>query len=306
MLRSLFSGVSGMKNLQTDLDVVANNIANVNTTGFKSSRVHFADTFSQTISSASAPTNGNGGTNAKQVGLGDEIASIDTNMTAGSTQSTGISTDFSITGNGFFIAKDASTGESYYTRDGAFERDSEGNLVNSDGYLIQGVNTTASPMLYSDYTDSSLTTPTSVSDTSGITIPSTITYNGQSYTFNSFSVDSSGVVTGQYQNSTDTDADSQKFVLGKFSLATFNNASGLEKQGSNLYSASNNSGTAIIGDVGDNGAGTIESGSLEMSNVDLSTEFTNMIIANRAYQANARVITTSDDILEELVNLKKS
>ena len=305
MLRSLFSGVSGMKNLQTDLDIVANNIANVNTTGFKSSRVHFADTFSQTVASASAPTRGNGGTNAKQVGLGDQVASIDTNMTSGSTQSTGIATDFYITGSGFFMAKDASSGQTYFTRDGAFQRDSAGNLVNSNGYLIQGVNTVANPILYANYNENSLTTPTTVNATQGITIPPILTYQGQNYSFNSFSVDSNGVVTGEYKNTTNTDADAQKFVLGKFSLATFNNAAGLEKQGNNLYSASNNSGTPIVGDVGQNGAGTVQSGALEMSNVDLSTEFTNMIIANRAYQANARIITTSDDILQELVNLKK-
>ena len=288
MLRSLFSGVSGMKNLQTDLDIVANNIANVNTTGFKSSRVHFADTFSQTVASASAPTRGNGGTNAKQVGLGDQVASIDTNMTSGSTQSTGIATDFYITGSGFFMAKDASSGQTYFTRDGAFQRDSAGNLVNSNGYLIQGVNTVANPILYANYNENSLTTPTTVNATQGITIPPTLTYQGQNYSFNSFSVDSNGVVTGEYKNTTNTDADA-----------------GLEKQGNNLYSASNNSGTPIVGDVGQNGAGTVQSGALEMSNVDLSTEFTNMIIANRAYQANARIITTSDDILQELVNLKK-
>ncbi|SFI06329.1 flagellar hook protein FlgE [Selenomonas ruminantium] len=136
MMRSLFSGVSGLKSHQTRMDVIGNNIANVNTTGFKSSRVTFADTLSQTQSGASAPAGNLGGTNPKQVGLGTGVASIDTLFTDGSTQSTGKNTDLAISGNALFVLKNGT--QEYYTRNGAFQFDAEGNLVNANGMHVQG------------------------------------------------------------------------------------------------------------------------------------------------------------------------
>ena len=144
MMRSLFSGVSGLKGHQTRMDVIGNNIANVNTTGFKSSRVTFSDTLNQTISGASSPqkttegTTTGGGTNPKQIGLGSGVSSIDTIFTDGSVQSTGKNTDLCLSGNGLFIVKNAS-GQEYYTRNGNFEFDGDGNLVLSgSGMLVQG------------------------------------------------------------------------------------------------------------------------------------------------------------------------
>lgn len=137
MMRSLFSGVSGLKGHQTRMDVIGNNIANVNATGFKSSRVTFADTLSQTTSGASAPGETIGGTNPKQIGLGTGVASIDLLFTDGSIQSTGKNTDLCLSGNGLFIVK--SGNETYYTRDGAFEFDAEGNYVlPGSGLFVQG------------------------------------------------------------------------------------------------------------------------------------------------------------------------
>ncbi len=137
MMRSLYSGVSGLKGHQTKMDVIGNNIANVNTTGFKSGRVTFADTLSQTQASASAPGNNIGGTNPKQIGLGVGVASIDTLFTDGSIQSTGKNTDVAISGNALFIMKKG--GETYYTRDGAFEFDGDGNYVlPGSGLYVQG------------------------------------------------------------------------------------------------------------------------------------------------------------------------
>lgn len=137
MMRSLFSGVSGLKSHQTRMDVIGNNIANVNTTGFKSSRTTFADTLSQTLSGASAPQDNIGGTNPKQIGLGTGVASIDLLFTDGSVQSTGKNTDLCLSGNGLFVVKRGS--ETYYTRDGAFEFDAEGNYVlPSSGLYVQG------------------------------------------------------------------------------------------------------------------------------------------------------------------------
>ena len=136
MMRSLYSGVSGLKNHQTRMDVVGNNISNVNTTGFKSSRVTFSDTLSQTLSGASAPTENRGGTNPKQIGLGSATSSIDTLFTDGSVQSTGVNTDLCLSGNGLFIVKDGNL--SYYTRNGNFKFDKQGYYVNSDGLKVQG------------------------------------------------------------------------------------------------------------------------------------------------------------------------
>ena len=136
MMRSLYSGVSGLKNHQTRIDVVGNNISNVNTTGFKSSRVTFSDTLSQTLSGASAPTENRGGTNPKQIGLGSATSAIDTLFTDGSVQSTGVNTDLCLSGNGLFIVKDGNL--SYYTRNGNFKFDKQGYYVNSDGLKVQG------------------------------------------------------------------------------------------------------------------------------------------------------------------------
>ena len=136
MMRSLYSGVSGLKNHQTRMDVVGNNISNVNTTGFKSSRVTFSDTLSQTLSGASAPAETIGGTNPKQIGLGSSVSSIDTLFTDGSVQNTGKNTDLCLSGNGLFYVKQGN--EEYYTRNGNFEFDASGNLVLSgSGLYVQ-------------------------------------------------------------------------------------------------------------------------------------------------------------------------
>ena len=137
MMRSLYSGVSGMQNHQTRLDVIGNNVANVNTTGFKRGRVNFQDMISQQLSGAASPTNEIGGVNPKEVGLGVMTASIDTIFTQGNLQSTGVSTDVAIQGNGFFVLKNGE--ESFYTRAGSFGLDSEGSLVNpANGMRVQG------------------------------------------------------------------------------------------------------------------------------------------------------------------------
>ena len=136
MMRSLYSGVSGLKNHQTRMDVVGNNISNVNTTGFKSSRVTFSDTLNQTLSGASAPTENRGGTNPKQIGLGSATSSIDTLFTDGSVQSTGVNTDLCLSGNGLFVVKEGNS--VYYTRNGNFKFDTQGYYVNTDGMKVQG------------------------------------------------------------------------------------------------------------------------------------------------------------------------
>ncbi|MCI6484558.1 MAG: flagellar hook-basal body complex protein [Selenomonadaceae bacterium] len=136
MMRSLYSGVSGLKNHQNRMDVVGNNISNVNTTGFKSSRVTFSDTLSQTLSGAASPQGNLGGINPKQIGLGSALSAIDTLFTDGSVQSTGVNTDLCLSGNGLFIVKNGDA--MYYTRNGNFKFDKDGYYVNSDGMKVAG------------------------------------------------------------------------------------------------------------------------------------------------------------------------
>jgi flagellar hook protein FlgE len=273
MLRSMYSGISGLRGFQTKLDVIGNNIANVNTVGFKKSRVMFQDILSQNVRGASAPAEegGRGGTNPMQVGLGSNIASIDTVFNAGSPMQTNLATDLSIEGDGFFMVTPDDGTTFYYTRAGNFTRDSDGFLVNpqglklvsSDGGVIQ------------------------IDQAAGIV---------------SYSIGQDGVVT----TVDDTGALDTPFTVG---IMTFNNPSGLKKIGNSLYENTNNAGARD--DAPDTPVTPAEaqvsviSGQLEMSNVDLSEEFTEMIVAQRGFQANSRIITTSDTILEELVNLKR-
>ncbi|WP_221564310.1 flagellar basal body rod protein FlgG [Alkalihalobacillus sp. TS-13] len=267
MLRSMYSGISGMKNFQSKLDVLGNNIANVNTYGFKKGRTTFKDLVSQQISGASAPNANRGGVNPKQVGLGSQLSTIDTIHTQGSLQTTGRPLDLALSGDGFFVVGDETN--SFYTRAGNFYLDQKGDLVNSDGLKL--LDTTGQP----------------------INIP---------VDAESFSIGNDGTVN--YIDATSGEVTE----AGQIGIAKFANNGGLEKVGSNLYQQTTNSGEVdvnALGTPGEDGAGEIVAGALEMSNVDLSEEFTEMIVAQRGFQANTRIITTSDEILQELVNLKR-
>ncbi|WP_368997584.1 flagellar basal body rod protein FlgG [Caldifermentibacillus hisashii] len=281
MLRSMYSGISGMKNMQIKLDVIGNNIANVNTFGFKKGRITFKDAMYQTIGSASGGTATRGGINAKQVGLGSEIASIDTIHTESSMQNTSRPLDLAITnGDGYFVVNDG--GQDYFTRAGNFYIDETGDetvlLVNSDGFRVQGFNPETNAR-------------------GDITIPKQIDEGGKSFGLQSISISQTGEIIAQYENGT-------RNTIINIALARFSNAEGLDKAGGNLYQSSPNSGDPQFG-IGGGAYGTVVSGKLEMSNVDLSEEFTEMIVAQRGFQANSRIITTSDEILQELVNLKR-
>lgn len=543
MMRSMFSGVSGLKNHQTRMDMIGNNIANVNTTGFKGSRVTFQDMLTQTLSGASGPQGNLGGTNPQQIGLGVGLASIDTIFTDGSVQSTGKNTDLCITGNGFFVVSDGM--KDYYTRNGAFEFDKDGNFVlPGSGLHVKGwmadtegnvstsgqitnivvpsgqtmpsaittkteatgnlsatekapttetktglrtspgsaepvVGTTtaedgtvtevlagsvnylggywttsvtlaagvvapkagdivydnagaavgtvtrvtgntfeyltndlvaASPgdVYYQDPAgnyqsygtantaaavekkvyeyDAKITTPGASKtasfkayDSQGIehiiegTLTKTATntwefqaktlastgavvtgkpivvefdekgkciagtgsvmitpldpplgsdslnvnidftaltqYSGTSSlnfasdgnaagTLETVSFDSAGMVIGSFSNG-------QKRNLAQVAMATFNNPGGLEKSGSSLYTQSNNSGEVQINPPGVGGAGKLTPAATEMSNVNLSDQFSDMIITQRGFQSNSKIITVSDEMIETLVNMKR-
>ncbi|GHH99985.1 flagellar hook-basal body complex protein [Neobacillus kokaensis] len=272
MLRSLNSGVSGLKGFQTKLDVIGNNIANVNTVGFKKGRVVFEDIFSQTVKAASGPKTATaaapaaGGTNPIQVGLGTRVGSIDTVHTPGSPTTTNIGTDLYLDGDGFFVVQNGT--EKFLTRAGNFKLDSSNQLVNQNGMFVL--------------------------DQKG----NTITIPGNCI---SFAIDQSGEIIG-----VDVNGDS---VPTNVNIGTVkvNNPSGLLKAGGSLYSLTPNANAGKIEDLLKNNKSdaTIISGTLEMSNVDLSEELTDMITAQRGFQANAKIITVSDSILEELVNLKR-
>ena len=278
MLRAMYSGISGLKNFQTKLDVIGNNIANVNTYGFKKSRVTFKDLVSQQISGASAPVDGGiGGTNPKQVGLGSQLSSIDTIHTVTSLQTTSRPLDLGIDGDGYFAVTDGTN--VYYTRAGNFYLDEEGNVVNSDGLYLVQLNNAGNAL--------------------DIANPINITQIDPTAETESFSIGKNGTISIKISgnpvlNETQTIA-----------IVRFPNPEGLEKVGGNLYQISANSGDPIVGTAAQDGAGSLVSGALEMSNVDLSEEFTEMIVAQRGFQANTRIITTSDEILQELVNLKR-
>lgn len=324
MLRSMYSGISGMKNFQTKLDVIGNNIANVNTSGFKKGRVTFQDMMSQMTSGAQGATATRGGVNPAQVGLGSQLGSIDNIHTQGFRQTTNNPLDFALEGDGMFVVAsdiqaDFADSNVSYTRAGNFYLDEAGNIVNPQGlYLVGNVVDSEGYTVVENagnyysidedgnwynvgtsvvdgrtvYTNTGATTP-QTGDTAYILGPINIPSDAKS-----FSVQTNGKV-----NFVDASGDTQ--VAGQITLANFSNPAGLQKAGSNLFLASENSGEAIYVQPESDGAASVVSGALEMSNVDLSEEFTEMITAQRGFQANTRIITTSDEILQELVNLKR-
>lgn len=458
MMRSLYSGVSGLRNHQIRMDVLGNNISNVNTYGFKKSRVSFQDILSQTVSGAAAPTAEKGGVNPKQVGLGMNIASIDKIFTQGSLQTTGLNLDLAIQGDGFFILKRGE--ELFYTRAGAFGLDKNGTVVNpANGMRVQGwqavktgitytINTTGdvediivpiggkdparatenikyksnlnseTPLLpvgraptTEERLNAVVTTNIDAYDSVGtvhrVTVefsrvrgePNTwlvtasmegaevtldvdgpnintsnsiimrfdnqgapvsiednpevpgapsdiiaegrlaallnVTYIADGTTqvatldlgaadeydgitqfasptstrayeqdgfglgyLENFTVDSSGVITGVYSNG-------NKAPIAQIAMATFINPQGLTTEGDNNFRVTNNSGLPNVGAAETGGRGKITAGTLEMSNVDLAEQFTDMIVTQRGFQANSRSITTSDQMLQELLTLKR-
>ncbi|QDW28892.1 flagellar hook protein FlgE [Arthrobacter sp. KBS0702] len=396
MLRSLYSGISGLRAHQTMLDVTGNNIANVNTAGFKSSTTQFQDTLSQMTQGASAPQGESGGSNPAQIGLGVRVAGVSTNFAQGSSQSTGRATDMMISGDGFFVTSKG--GQQLFTRAGSMTFDANSQLVSPDGGILQGwtadqtgvvnqggaignitlnpntmiANATSKVTLDGNLpSDAAVGSPdlqrvVKVYDATGAARDVTLTFsktatgwsaagsdaNGAtaSVTLNqnpdgtltpsgpfqlgagasaitvdlskvsgyatmnsltvagqngaavgkleSFTLGNDGSLIGSFSNGT-------KQVLAKIALAKFTNPAGLEKAGGSSYVATANSGNVQLGAAGDPGIGTLAGGSLEMSNVDLSQEFTNLIVAQRGFQANARIITTSDEVLQELTQLKR-
>ena len=468
MMRSLYAGVSGLQNHQTRMDVIGNNISNVNTYGFKRGRVDFQDMISQQLSGAARPTEEVGGVNPKEVGLGMSVAAIDTIFTQGNLQTTGVSTDLAIQGNGFFVLKNGD--QSLYTRAGVFGVDSNGTLVNpANGFRVQGwmaenvngeqiLQTSSTPtdlvipvgqkdppkatenvrylcnlnknmpvipenpteadiikgtwqteidiydnfgnahQLQMNFTkvrgedgnevpnqwdvvvvvdpDAEVSTETRVgigtsdngaapdepatyrlifdnfgrlqqvvdsvgaesNDTGNIILEASYivagSTGGERQTFNldlgtigsmentitqtasasstkayyqdgyklgyldNFKIDKSGIITGVYSNGSTR-------TIGQIAMASFTNQGGLEKKGDTTFAESINSGMASIGTAGVAGKGSMLAGTLEMSNVDLTEQLTDMIVTQRGFESNAKTIQTGDSMLETVINLKR-
>jgi len=274
MIRSLYAGVSGMRNHQIRLDVVANNISNVNTVGFKAGRVNFQDLFSQQIR---FPTGAAGPPSRypSQVGTGVTVGSIQNLFDQGGLQATNRVLDLAIEGNGFFMLKNPEDEYIYYTRNGAFTLDKEGYLISMEGYWVL--------------------------DESGAEITPVDIAAGQQIV----NIEKNGTITVLDSDGT---IDTSR-VIG---LANIINPESMEKVGNNTYRPTISTGgfgdfgTPInYGAPGEEGRGTLEAGYLEMSNVDLANEFANLITTQRGYQASARVITTSDEMLRDIIDLKR-
>ncbi len=432
MVRAMYSGVAGLRAHQTRLDVIGNNIANVNTYGYKASRATFRDVYYQSISGASGGTQTRGGVNATQVGYGSQVASIDINQSQSGFQPTDVSTDVAIAGQGYLQIMDAS-GNIFYTRAGMLTFDNNGNLIDNQGNFVLGVGgasaktaapgsgkiqvtvppitdnqashtktisvlgssqtvtlkakgpgtlgnmtvfittgtagTPATAVLdgtqltitldpSANYTQADLdklltlatgtvggtpdaSSPGSITDKngkvlavsaipgggftlSGLTFPvdaggTTLpltgsqlkdslgdfkTENGRSFAvqsikdLTSLAIGSDGVITGNH-------AVHGTITLGRIDLAVFDNPEGLTQEGNSYFAQSASSGAASLCVPGTSGSGPLKSGMLEMSNVDLSAQFTDMITTQRGFQACSRIITVTDTMLEELVNLKR-
>lgn len=260
-----------MRGFQTKLDVIGNNIANVNTIGFKGSRVMFQDMLSQKMSGVTAPTDETGGVNSRMVGLGSTISAIDVIHTPGSAMTTNVVTDLRIEGDGFFAIAPSDDYETpYLTRAGNFTLDAERRLVTADGMFVLAE---GGDIIQLDEE------------------------------VNAFSIGKNGEIIAANADGT---SESTGIFIG---LVMVTNPRGLEQIGGNLYQMTPNSDVDIpeIGFANDPeiGSGAIISGELEMSNVDLTAEFAEMIVSQRGFQANSRIITTSDEILQEVVNLKR-
>jgi flagellar hook protein FlgE len=272
MLRSLNSGVSAMQQFQGELDVIGNNVANSNTTGYKTARVDFADALSQTL-------RGNGAGGAMQIGTGVGTDSISNKFIQGAVNRTDNDMDLAIAGDGFFVVSTPGTGAQYVTRAGNFHKDTSGYLVTSGGLRVQG------------YTDGTLTTLGDIQINNNIT--------GSTEEVASYSFGKDGTLNVRL-------TDGVEFVRGQVLLQNFRNPQALLKEGENLYSGMSAAGGLAQPAAADtNGLGSLVPGALEMSNVDLATEFAALITTQRAFQASSRIISTSDEVLQEIVNLKR-
>lgn len=283
LIGTLTSGVSALRTFSKGLEVIGNNIANVNTTGYKASSATFSESFSNTLR-GSAPSSGTvSSQSGVQVGTGVQLSSIASNFSQGALNSTGNVYDLGISGKGFFIVQDATGGTQYATRDGQFRKDDNGYLVTQSGLRVQGL------------------TGAGLATVGDIQIGAALPVGAE---LQSVSFDTAGNIVESYSDGTSA-------TTGRIQLQNFSDTSALMKEGSNLYAgltaAGPIGGGVLAGgnDPGAAGLGNIQSGTLESSNVDLTQQFSDLITTQRSFQAGARLITVSDTVLEDIVNLKR-
>jgi flagellar hook protein FlgE len=297
MMAGMYAAISGLDANQAMLNETANNLANVNTVGYKSASVTFADSLTQVMHGASGPTSTNGGTNTEQIGLGVQVNATENEMTEGSFQSTNSPLDIAIEGPGFLRVGAGDPEEKEltanlpakveYTRAGDLTTDAGGYLTTQAGEYVIGRNAEVA----------------SEAETGDTYKP------GEKDSYIRIPPGSSNISIGQDGSVSYTDEEvgteqfEKRVTAGYISLATFANESGLERVGGSMWAQTANSGTPIVGTPDTSGFGSTIGGELEMSNVDLATEMTNMITAERGYQANSRVISTADEMLGTLVTM---
>jgi flagellar hook protein FlgE len=284
LIGTLTSGVSAMRSFTKGLEVIGNNISNVNTVGYKSSHASYADSFSNTLRGSSPSSGATPNMSATQVGTGVRISGIASNYGQGGLTTTGVASDLGVSGNGFFRVVNSVDGQEYASRAGNFRFDDQGYLVTSEGYRVQGL--TGTP-------------PTAVGD---VRLNQTPPVGTQ---LQSYSIDRFGSVVEFYSDGTSA-------TTNRILLQAYSDPSALQKVGNNLYTGFSAAGaiggvalSAANNGPGENGLGNIESGTLELSNVDLTEQFANMITTQRSFQASSRLVTVSDTLLEDIVNLKR-
>jgi flagellar hook protein FlgE len=288
LIGTMGSGVSALRTFMKGLEVIGNNIANVNTTGFKSSQAKYADSFSNILQRSSPSGAGTANTPSIGVGTGVTLSGVATNFSQGSLASTGRDTDLGVSGPGFFHVRNPVDGIEFATRSGDFRWTDQGFLVNPQGLRVQG----ATGAALGAVGDVVLGTPPVGTQLQSVTI------------------DRSGNVVEFY-------SDGSSANTNRVLLQTFNDPSALVKEGNNLFSGmiaagplgatAGSADLKITGenDPGANGLGNIQSGTLELSNVDLTDQFANLITTQRSFQAGSRLVTVSDSVLEDIVNLKR-
>ncbi|MET0263073.1 MAG: flagellar hook-basal body complex protein [Rariglobus sp.] len=282
LIGTLTSGVSAMRSFTKGLEVIGNNIANVNTVGYKSASTNFADSFSNTLRGSSPSSGATPNMSSTQVGTGVSISSITSNFTQGGLSTTGVTTDLGISGSGFFRVTNPIDGQEYATRSGNFRFDDQGYLVTADGYRVQGETSSGG------IGDIQLGTPPSGAK------------------LDAYTISAQGNIVERY-------SDGSSATTNRLLLQNYNDTSALQKMGNNYYTGFEAAGpvggaalSVANNGAGANGLGKIESGALELSNVDLTEQFANMITTQRSFQASSRLVTVSDSILEDIVNLKRS
>jgi flagellar hook protein FlgE len=326
LVATLNSGVSALSTFSKGIQVIANNIANVNTTGFKGSHASYSDSFSNMLKEAApSPASGIGSnTQATQVGTGVRLAGVTGNFEQGTLTTTGGKSDMSLAGEGFFRVRDSANGLDYVTRAGDFRVDDQGYLVTKEGYRVQGMNNGTATFDAIDDGGTISFTKTDVPATAvgdikidfNVAIGAGLTNStGGAFTdaevdaakptMRSFTVDPLGNVVIGLSNGDTMNA-------GRVLVQNFRDPGGLTRAGNNLFTGLESAGplggvqlTEANNAPGTGTLGRIEIGTLELSNVDLSKEFAEMIVVQRSFQAGSRVVTTSDSMLEEIINLKR-